>query len=79
MNVQDNGNNQTLPDLRQVNRQAARPIVKLRFKETLPAKPVAKKSDRFASNSIYLCYVIIIALAASIGFALYLLWEKISF
>jgi len=77
MNIDGNGP-QTLPELPPEYRVAERPFIKLKFKQPPPARPVTKKTDQFGSNTVYICYFIIFALAASIGFAIYLLWEKIS-
>jgi hypothetical protein len=77
MNIDGNGRRQTPPELPLEYRVAERPFIKLKIKQPPPARPVAKKADWSGSNSVYISYLLIFALAASIGFAIYLLWEKI--
>jgi hypothetical protein len=79
MNIDSNGTHQTLPELPPECRVADRPCIKLKIKPPpAPRPPVAKKADWFDLIAVYIWYFIIFTLAASIGFAFYLLWEKIS-
>jgi hypothetical protein len=78
MNIDGNGTHQTLPELPPEYRVAERPFIKLKIKQPPPAKPVSLLRHRSGSNTVYIWCFIIFAFAASIGFAVYLLWEKIS-
>lgn len=78
MNIDGNGTHQTLPELPPEYRVAERPFIKLKIKQPPPARPVTKKADQFDSIAVFICYFIIFAFAASIGFTIYLIWEKIS-